>query len=85
MDDVLSELAVEMFSAWLVTQVAHKVLEVQAGASGGVSATFAVLADDGGGDAVLVPWLEAWVLHKLVLEGRYEALEWVSDNEELKV
>lgn len=69
MNDVLSELLVEMFSAWLVTQVAHEVLEVQAGASGGVEVTFAVLADDGWSDAVLVPWLEAWVLHKLVLEG----------------
>lgn len=69
MDDVLSELVVEMFSARLVTQIAHEVLEVQTGASGGVAVPFAVLADDGGGDAVLVPWLEARVLHKLVLEG----------------
>lgn len=69
MDDVLSELTVERFSAWFVSQVTHKVLEVQTGFSGGIVVTFAVPADDGGGDAVVVPWLETWVLHKLVLEG----------------
>lgn len=66
---MLSELGVQVFSARPVTQVAHKVLKVQAGASGGIAVIFAVLANDGGGDAVLVPWLKARVLHKLVLEG----------------
>lgn len=85
MDDVLAELAVEMFPSLLVTQVAYKVLEVQAGVSGRAAVTFAVLADNGGRDGVLVPRLEAWVLYKLVLERRYETLERVSDNEELKI
>lgn len=45
----------------------------------------AVFPDDGRGDVVLVPRLEARVLHELVLEGGDEPLERIPHDEELEV
>lgn len=83
---VLTELAVHAATALHVTQVTDKVLKVQAGGGqGALTVAFAVLTDDGGGDVMFVPRLEAWVLHKLVLEGRNQPLEGISHDEEFKV
>lgn len=86
MDDVLPELPVNSATAVHVAQVTDKVLEVKAGSGCvTVAVALAVLADDGGSDVVLVPRLEARVFHKLVLECGNQALERVSDDEELKI
>lgn len=87
-DDVLAELPVHAPPPALgVAQVADKVLEAETRGGGAlaVAVAFAVLADDGGRDVVLVPRLEARVLHKLVLEGRDEPLEGVPHDQELEV
>lgn len=85
-DDVLAELPVHVPASFHVAQVADKVLEAEAGAGVvAVSVALAVLANDGWSDIVLVPWLEARVLHKFVFECRDEALKGVSHNEEFKV
>lgn len=85
MYDVLSELAIELLLTRLVAQIPNEVLEVKAGAAGRVAVISAVLANDGGGDGVLIPGLETRILHKLVLEGRYQPLKRVSDNEKFKI
>lgn len=85
MDDVVTKLQVQVLPARLIAQISDKILEAQPSAFASVAVTFAVLANNGRCYVVLVPWLEAWVLHKLVLEGRYETFKGVSDDEELKV
>jgi len=85
-DDVVAELPVHAAAAFRVAQVTDKVLKVQAG--GGevaVAVELAVLTDDGRGDVMLVPRLEARVLHELVSEGGNEALKGISHDEKLKV
>lgn len=86
MDDVLPELPVQSATAFNVAQVTDKVLKVKA-RGGGVTepVALAVLADDGGGDVVLVPRLKAGVFHKLVLERRNQPLKRISHNEELEI
>lgn len=85
-NNVLTELSVHMATAFCVAQVTDKVLKVQArGSEVADAVALAVLTDDGWSDVMLVPRLEAWVLHKLVLECRNEALKGISYNEKLKV
>lgn len=86
-DDMLAELPVHAAAAaFRVAQVTDKVLEVQAwGGELALAVALAVLSDDGRSDVVLVPRLEARVLNKFVLEGRNQALEGISDDEELEV
>lgn len=86
MDDVLPELPVNSATAVHVAQITDKVLKVKAGSGCvTVAVALAVLADDGGGDVVLVPRLKARVFHKLVLECGNQALKGVSHDEELKI
>ena len=85
-NNVLTKLTVHAVAAVCVAQVTDKVLKVQAG--GGelvVAVALAVLTDDGRGDVMLVPRLEAWVLHKLVFERRDQTLKGVSHDEKLEV
>lgn len=85
-DDVLPKLTVHAAAPFHITQVSDKVLEVEArGGQVAVAVALAVLTDDGRRDVMLVPRLEARVLHELVLECRYQALEGISYNEKLEV
>lgn len=85
-NDVLAKLPVQAATPLHVAQVADEVLEVEArGGQVAVTVALPVLADDGRRDVMLVPRLEARVLHELVFERWNQPLEGVPHYEKLKV
>lgn len=85
-DNVFAELPVHSPAALGVSEITDKVLKSQTrDGEVAVAVDLAVFANDGRGYVVLVPRLEAGVLHELVLECRNEAFKGISHNEELKV
>lgn len=86
-DDAIAETLIQVAAAArCVAQVTHEVLEVQVWEEVLVVPTaLAVSPDDEWSDISIVPRFIAGVLHKLILEGRNEALERISHDEKLEV
>lgn len=85
-DDVLAKLPVHTPVAFHIAEVANKVFEVETGGDEVIVAVnLAIFPYNGRSYVVLVPRLEAGVLHKLVLECRDQALEGIPHNEEFEI
>lgn len=80
-DDVVPKLKVQPPMV-RITQVAHKVLKLDAP---GLRSVPPVLPDDARGNLVPVPRLKAGVVNKLILKRRNQSLEGISYDKKLEV